>query len=142
MESFEEQLSKMSLPETGNPQHRQLLLRQVAKLKEERTLSLWWISIPLFMIAAFYMRSFYIHNAAWASGLEEFLNRQKILGALLFAAVPGLLMLLNIFRIKKIHFLSGSPALLEFIGIIWLNLLQTAIALVCIAIYFNLTHFS
>ncbi|HEX5003319.1 MAG TPA: hypothetical protein VFW78_12560 [Bacteroidia bacterium] len=141
MEPFEETLSNMSLPETGELQHRHLLSGQIIQLKEERNLTLWWVTIPLFLIAAFYMRSCYMHNS-FTEGLETFINDQKMPATWLFVIAPALLIVLNAFRIKKIYFLAGSPKLINLVSAVWMNLAMITIAVGCIILYFTLIHLS
>ena len=59
MEDLQEILSEMSKPEVQDLKHQKALADLIVRGKRKIVLSLWWLSVPVFVIAALLMEQFY-----------------------------------------------------------------------------------
>ena len=60
MDDFEKILEQMSKPEIKHLQHEELLSKIISNAKEYSVLSFWWMSIPVYVIALFIMKTFFM----------------------------------------------------------------------------------
>ena len=128
MENFEETLAQMSKPEVTQLKHLDMLANSITKAKDKSALSWWWLSIPLYMIAALFMKTLFMPQTTLISNLHNVENR-----TLFLLVLPLVFIALNIKSIHNIYFLSGSPKTINFLKTVWFNVL---IILCCIFILF------
>ncbi len=135
MEDFEDKLNKMTKPEIVDLSHQNILANTVIRAKDKSVLSMWWLSVPLYIIAALLMKTFFMPNTTLISNIHDLANKDIILSILFFVAVPIGLIVLNIRDIKKVHFLLGNPKTISFFGVIWINILTIVFSVLIIVIY-------
>jgi len=134
-EKFEEQLIGMSKPEVTFLKHQDMLEEALEKAKDKSVLSWWWLSIPLYIIAALLMKTFFIPNTTLVSNLHEFAGKQKYAAPLLFLTVPMLFIIINLASIRKIYFLSGNPGIAGLLRQAWFNLLMIIASVLILITY-------
>jgi H+/gluconate symporter-like permease len=71
-EKFEEQLIRMSKPGVTHLKHQDMLAEAIVKAKDKSVLSGWWLSIPLYIIAALLMKSFFMRSTTLVTNMHEF----------------------------------------------------------------------
>jgi hypothetical protein len=81
------------------------------------------------------MKSLYMPGTTLVTNLQELAGREKYMSLLFFLISPVVLIILNAVSIRKIYFLSGSPKLLNFLQIVWLNVLVIVFSALIILIY-------
>lgn len=136
IENFEEQLSKMGKPEISQLKHQDMLANAITSAKDKSALSVWWLSIPLYMLATFLMKSYFTPSTTLFSNLHEFAQKMKYSSILFFVAVPFVFFVINFISIRKIYFLSGNPKSISFIKAIWFNLVIILASFIILIIYF------
>jgi len=136
MTTFEETLSGMTTPEVPELKHQALLADAIARGKSTSVLSLWWISIPIYVTALFLMKSAYMRNTTLLSNLHEFFARSRYLAAGFFVVAPAVLIVMNAASIRRIYFLSGSPRSAAFIRETWFQAAVIVASLIVLFIYF------
>ena len=134
--NFEEGLVQMTKPEVTKIKHQDMLADAIARSKDTSVLSWWWLSVPGYVIATLLMKSIYMPHSSYLSNVHEFIGREKNLSILFFLVIPFLFMMINIYIIRKIYFLSGGPDIKYFFKVIWVNLLAIAFSLFILLIYF------
>ena len=72
MDEFEEKLLKMTKPEVDKLKHESMLAQEIIKAKEKSVLSLWWISLPLYVVAMFLMKALFDPEGNFFLYLYEF----------------------------------------------------------------------
>ena len=135
MDKFEEILNTMTKPEVDQLKHQELLSDAISKAKERSVLSWWWIIIPAYLVAALIMKTAYVPHSTFLSNLNDLTSRNRYSSIFIFLVIPVAVILLNLFSIKKVYYLSGSPKSLAFLGIVWFNLLLIFASVVLILIY-------
>jgi hypothetical protein len=135
MQSFEEKLKQISKPEISQLKHQDMLANEIIKAKDKSVLSWWWLSIPLYIIAAFLMKTFYMPHTTLISNIHDFTNKEKFLALLLFLIMPIIFIILNLLSIRKIHFLSGSPKTIIFLKAVWFNIIIIISSILILIIY-------
>lgn len=133
--NFEEKLLRMSKPEVSQLKHRDMLAKAIIKAKEKSVLSLWWLSIPLYMLAMLLMKSFFMPSTTLFSNLHELAHQMKYTSVLFFVFVPIIFAIINFISIRKIYFFSGSPKTITFLKTIWLNALIILVSLIILFVY-------
>ena len=134
-ENFEDTLNQMTRPEVSHLKHQDMLANAIIRAKDRSVLSAWWLSIPLYIIAAFTMKSLFMRNTTLIYNIHEYAQKEKYSAMLFFIIVPIAFIILNIVTIKKIHFLSGSPKTLSFFEAVWFNVLIIIASLFILIIY-------
>ncbi len=135
-ENFEEKLRQMTKPEVTYLKHQDMLADAIIRANDKSALSWWWISIPLYIIAAFIMKSMFMPQATLVSSIHTFAHENIFLSVFLFLIIPLCFILLNFFTIRKIFKLSGNIFTLKLIEIVWLNFLVIAACIFILLIYF------
>ena len=135
MEDFEEKLMKISKPEISQLKHQDLLAKEIIEAKDKSVLSWWWLSIPLYVLLAFLMKTLYMPNTTLLSNIHDFSENQYLLSILLFLFLPIIFIFINVLSIRKIHFLSGSPRTVGFLKAVWLNIIIIAASILILIIY-------
>lgn len=135
MQNFEEKLNQMSKPEIGPLKHQDTLAEAISKAKDKSVLSGWWLSIPLYLLAAFCMKSLFMPNTSLLSNLHELSSRDKYTALFCFLVLPFAFAIINVFSIRNIYMLSGSALSIPFLQKTWFNLLMLLLALLIIIIF-------
>jgi hypothetical protein len=136
MDNFEEILNQMSKPEITSLKHADLLAKAIANNKDKSVVSLWWLLIPLYIIAALVMKGIYMPQSTLRDNLHQLSDKQGYLSLVVFIILPVLLIIINVLTIKRIHFLSGSPKAVEFLKIVRFNIVFILISLLLFIFYF------
>ena len=135
MKNFETELLQMSKPEISELQHQDMLENAIVKAKDKSVLSWWWLSIPIYVLAALLMKSFFMPSETLLSGLHNLTGKAKYSSVLFFLIVPIFFIIINSISIKKIYFLSGNPKSLKFLQAVWFNLLVIITSIIIVLIY-------
>ena len=133
--SFEEQLEKMKKPEVSELKHQEFLSAAITKAKDNSALSWWWLIIPMYLIAAFTMKSFFMPQSNLISDIHELKEKHFFTTTLCFLILPMLFSILNLISIRKTFFLSGNPAIISFIKVVWLNVLIIAFSAIILIVF-------
>lgn len=128
-------LSKMSKPEIKSLQHENILADAITNSKDKSALSFWWIIIPLFVIAAYWMKSYFMPGSSFPSNLKELADKHKYAANLIFILVPAVLIIINLMSIKKLYFLSGSFLSLKLLSAVAVNLLIIFLSFIVVLVY-------
>ena len=136
MKKFEDILSKISNPEINNLKHEDLLAKAISQAKQKSALSFWWIIIPLYVIAAFVMKSIFMPKNSFLSNMHGLIDKNGYTAVLIFIVVPAALIITNLWSIKIIYYLSGRSAIKEILCTAGINILITLISIFLIIIYF------
>jgi hypothetical protein len=136
IKNFEEQLIKMEKPVVSQLKHQDMLAKAIISAKDKLVLSVWWLSIPLYMLAMLLMKSFFMPSTTLFSNLHELAQKMKYSSLLFFVAVPIAFIIINVISIRKIYFLSGNPKAAVFIKTTWFNMLIILASLIILIIYF------
>lgn len=128
-EHFENKLLQMKKPEVTHLEHEQILAEAIINAKDKFVLSLWWLSIPLYVIGAFIMKSLYMPQATLFTSIHEFATRQRLLSILLFIVAPIVFIVLNFVSIRNTNKISGS------LKYTWLNFLVIICSILLLLIY-------
>ncbi len=133
--NFEEKLLQMSKPEVSQLKHQDMLANAIITAKEKSVLSLWWLSIPLYILAMLLMKSFFMPSTTLFSNLHEMALQMKYTSILFFVFVPIIFIIINFISIRKIYFFSGSPKTITFLKAVWLNALIILVSLIILFVY-------
>jgi len=133
--NFEIELLEMTKPEISELKHQDMLEKAIIKSKDKSVLSWWWLSIPLYIIAALIMKSFFMPSTTFGSNLHDLISKEKYASILFFLIVPIVFIIINVLSIRKINFLSGSPGLFGFLKDVWFNLLIIIASIIILLIY-------
>ena len=133
--NFEMELLEMTKPEISELKHQDMLEKAIVKAKDKTVLSWWWLSIPLYIIAALIMKSFFMPSTTFGSNLHDVMSKEKYASILFFLVVPIVFIIINVLSIRKIYFLSGSPKTINFLKVVWFNLLIIVASIIILLIY-------
>ena len=128
-ENFEDILKNMEKPDVNDLKHAAMLPGMISKTKGRSVVSLWWLFIPLYVIATLLMKSFYVPGTSLTSLLHDFASSKTYTSVLLFYILPALLIIINIISIKQLYFLYGSLTKTGFLKIVWSQLIIIIISL-------------
>ncbi len=135
MQNFEEKLTQMTRPEVHQLKHQAMLANSITKAKDKSVLSWWWLSIPLYIIAALLMKSVFMPHTTLISNMKELTSKEKYSSVLFFLILPIVFIVINFISIRKIYFLSGSPKTINFLQTVWLNALIIICSILVLIIY-------
>jgi hypothetical protein len=135
LQNFEDSLLKMTKPEVSELKHQDMLANAIIKAKDSSALSWWWLSIPLYVIAAFCMKNFFMPQATLISSIHEFSGKEKYLSMLLFLIMPIVLIILNSLSIRRVYHTLGNLANINLFRKVWLNLLMILFSILILLIY-------
>lgn len=135
MEKFEESLSRMTKPEVKELMHEEALAKGIASVRDKSTVSLWWLSIPVYLIAAFIMKSLYTPGLSIDSAFQELFESQSYLSALLFLVLPILLVVINFINAKQLLFLYGQSDGMGRLKLVLVEVIVIAVSLIVLIIY-------
>jgi len=133
--NFENILLNMSKPHIEELKHQDMLEHAIIKAKDASSLSWWWLSIPLYVIAAFCMKSFFMPGATLTSSVHELSSKQPYLSLLLFIVVPIASILLNGLSIRKVYSIFGGVSKLKAVEETWFNVLMIVASLLILITY-------
>ncbi len=108
MDKFEKKLQEISKPEIQELKHQQIIMERILAQNRKTALTWWWAFIPLYVMAAFIMKSWYIPAGGTLTYIKEFISGNPSLSFILFGGLPFLAMLVNMLGVKNIYFYSGS----------------------------------
>ena len=135
IQNFEKNLEQMTKPEISQLKHQDILANAITRAKDKSVLSWWWLSIPLYIIAALLMKSAFMPGTTLVSNIHELAGKERYTTVIFFIAVPVVLIVFNFFSIRKIHFLSGSPKTINFLLAVWFNVLVMILSFLVMLIY-------
>jgi hypothetical protein len=135
MKNFEEILNEMSKPEINNLKHEDLLAKAIISSKSKSALSFWWIIIPIYVIAAFLMKSLFVPHNSLRSNLDEFAVKNEPIAILLFIVIPILVIIINLVSIKNIYFLLRNTSSAKLFMSSFINILFILISLIIMLLY-------
>jgi len=135
MENFEEKLSQMTKPEVTHLKHQDMLANAITKAKDKSVISWWWLSIPLYLIAALLMKTIFMPQTTLLANLHEFTRREILSSLLFFLVLPIVFIAINFISIRNIYFLSGSPKSISFLRTVWFNVFMIIFSILIIIIY-------
>jgi hypothetical protein len=107
MENFEDKLSQITKPDVSQLKHQDMLANEIIKAKDKSVLSWWWLSIPLYIIAALLMKSAFMPHTTLISNLQDLTSRDKYSTLLFFLVLPLIFIAINLISIRKIYFLRA-----------------------------------
>jgi hypothetical protein len=134
-DNFEMKLTEMSKPEIPSLKHEDMLGRAITNAKDKSIVSLWWLSVPLFIILMLVMKSVYMPGTTLVSNMSEMETRNKFTSIIFFLISPVVIIIFNALSIRKIHFMSGSPKSISFLETVWINILAIALSVIVLIIY-------
>ena len=134
-ENFEKKLENMTKPEIRALKHEDMLASAIINAKDKSIVGWWWLSVPAFVILMLMMKSVFMSGTTLISNIHEMESTQKYMSIIFFLISPLILIIINAFTIKRIHFLSGSPKLVNFLGTVWYNVLIIILSLLILIIY-------
>ncbi len=135
IENFEDKLTQITKPEVTELKHQDILANSITKAKDKSVLSWWWLSIPLYIIAALIMKSAFMPHTTLISNLHDLTSRDKYSSLLFFLLLPLIFIAINFISIRKIYFLSGSPKTINFLKTVWFNILMIVCSILVLIIY-------
>lgn len=136
IKEFEAQLIKMRKPEVSQLKHQDMLANAITSAKDKSVLSVWWLSIPLYMLATLLMQSYFMPSTTLFSNLHVLAQKMKYSSILFFVAIPVVFIVINFISIRKIYFLSGSPKISVLLKAAWFNVLIILTSFIILIIYF------
>lgn len=136
MDEFEKMLSKMSKPEVTELRHQAMLADQIIKTKHKAALSWWWLGIPVYILLAFIMKSFYAPGSSLKSSLAKFAETNGLLAWSSFVAFPTVLIIINGVSVYKLAIMNDGlrggllKALIYNLAAIVLSIIVMAVFLI------------
>jgi hypothetical protein len=125
----------MTKPEIPHLKHEDMLGNAIVNAKDKSVVSLWWLSVPAFIILMLIMKSIYMPGTTLVSNMNEMAAQNKLVSIIFFLIGPLVLIIINAFSIRKIYFLCGSPKSATFLQSVWLNIMVIAFAVVVLIMY-------
>lgn len=135
MENFEDKLTRMTKPEVNQLKHQNMLANSISKAKDGSVLSLWWLSIPLYIIAVLLMKTVFMPHTTLFSNLHDLTEKNKYSSLLVFLLLPLIFITINIISIRKTYFLLGSAWTVNFFKAVWANILVIICSIIVLIIY-------
>lgn len=134
-QNFEKKLENMAKPEIPQLKHEDMLAKAIINAKDKSVVSWWWLIVPLFIILMLMMKSIYMPGTTLISNIHDIITREKYMSLIFFLISPVVLIIVNVFSIRKIYFLLGSPKSMNFLEIVWLNILMIALSVLILIMY-------
>jgi hypothetical protein len=135
MQKFEEKLLRMTKPEVNQLKHQDLLAKAITNAKDKSVVSWWWLVIPLYIISTLLMKSIYMPDTNLISNIKDLTTKQRFTVNLFFLILPIFFILINIYSIRKIYILLGSPKSISYLKTVWLNILIIFFSILILIIY-------
>ncbi|MHA4811432.1 hypothetical protein ACX0G9_25250 [Flavitalea flava] len=124
----------MSKPKVSDLKHQDMLGDAISQAKRKMVLSIWWLSVPLFLITSLVMETLYKTGTTLNSGLHQLTAHNPILPVLSLLLLPMCIMLVNALHVTKVYRIL-RPGRQELISMTWQNLLMIIISLIILIIY-------
>lgn len=134
-QNFEKKLIDMTKPEISQLKHEDMLANTIINAKDKSVMSLWWLSVPLFIIMMLLMKSMYMPGSDLIANIHELAGRQKYMSLIFFLIAPSVLIILNALSVRKVYFLSGNPRTIKFLEFVWLNMVIIVLCVFILVIY-------
>jgi hypothetical protein len=96
MEDFEKMLTEISKPEVKLLKHQDLMADKVVRTKNRNVLSLWWLLVPLYVIATLTMKTFFM-KTSFKHEIGLFKTTNPVLSFMLFLMLPALIIIITSF---------------------------------------------
>ena|GEM_PF-4032548 len=122
----------MSKPEVPPLKHQEALSKLIIQSKRKTVLSLWWLSVPVFMIAAFVMKQLYKPGSSLGASIREFKERHSIQALLLVFFLPLAVVAIQVWQLCR----SGPGRQIRWAGrliagrLYWLIIIISGIILI------------
>jgi hypothetical protein len=134
MEDLQQLLTGMSKPEVPHLKHQEALTDLIIRSKRKITLSLWWLSVPVFVIAVLLMEQAYKPGSTLWSSIRKLKDRHSTQSALLLFLLPLVVCAIQLLQLRKYHLIRQSPWRVRT-NAIWVHLLLIFLSLITILIY-------
>lgn len=134
LQNFEAQLLEMSKPDVAELKHQEMLANAITSAKDKSVLSGWWLSIPLYLVAALLMKTYFMPQTTLPDNLHEFTHAHRYIAALLFLVLPIVFIGVSSISIKRIYFLMGNANKLRFLQSVWHQILVILLSLLLIIV--------
>lgn len=134
-DNFEMKLTKMSKPEIPHLKHEDMFGNAIVNAKDKSIVSLWWLSVPVFIIMMLVMKSIYMPGTTLISNMSEMEIRNKYISIVFFLVSPIIIIVFNALSIRKIFSLSGNPRSVNFLAAVWINVLAIILSAFVLIIY-------
>lgn len=128
-------LNEMTKPDIHHLKHEDMLENAIVNAKDKSVVSLWWLSVPVFIVFMLIIKSIYMPGTTLVSNMNAMTVHNKLVSIIFFLISPVVLILINTLSIRKIYFLSGSPKSATFLQAVWLNIMVIAFAVVVLIMY-------
>jgi len=135
MKNFEEKLNQITKPKVTYLKHQDMLANAITKAKDKSVISWWWLSIPLYLIAALLMKTIFMPKTTLSLNIHDFTSRETYSSVLFFIFLPIVFIVINFMSIRNIYFLSGSPKSISFLRTAWFNVLMIIFSILILIIY-------
>ena len=134
-DNFEMKLKEMTKPEMPHLKHEEMLSNAIVNAKDKSIVSLWWLSVPAFIIMMLIMKSVYMPGTTLVSNMSEMEIRNRYISIVFFLFSPIVIIIFNSLSIRKIFFLSGNPKSVNFLAAVWINVLAILLSAFILIIY-------
>ena len=141
MGKFEDILDQMSKPEISDLKHADAMGKAIVKVKDKSAVSLWGLSIPFYLLAAFVMKSIYTPGLSVVSAFHELFEMKGHVAVLIFLVLPVLLIVINIINIRQLFFLYGDKRKPSFSKLVFAEMFIIFLSVIALIIYFYETYF-
>jgi hypothetical protein len=125
----------MTKPEVNQLRHREMVADAISNAKDRSVVNWWWLSIPLYIIAALLMKTAFMPKTTLVSNIHEFTSKEKYSSFFFFLILPVISIIINLISTRDIYFLSGSPKEIKFLEDVWYNILMILISVFILIIY-------
>ena len=134
-QNFEKRLKDMTKPDIKELKHENMLADAIINAKDKSAVSLWWLSVPIFIILMMLMKSIYMPGTTLITNIHELAIKEEYMSLIFFLISPVVLIAVNVFSIRKLYLLSGSPRSLNFLEAVWFNIVIIVLSVVILLIY-------
>jgi len=132
---FEDKLVQMTKPEVTELKHQEILADAISRAKDRSVVSGWWLSIPLYVIAALLMKTFYMPQSSFVSNIHDMISKQAVLSVFILLITPVAAIIINFISIKKIYLFSGNMSTASLLKTAWYNFLMILLSILIILIF-------
>jgi len=133
--NFEEKLIHMTKPDISQLKHQDMLAKAIIHAKDKSVVSFWWLGIPIYLLAAFAMKSIYIPHMSFTSSFHELTDKQGYMAVIIFILLPIILIIINLISIRQLYYLYGNTKVKVFIKTVLAQILIIILSMVIFIIY-------
>jgi hypothetical protein len=108
----------------------------ISSVKDRLTLSLWWLSIPVYTIAVQYMKTWFLPKTIFRFNIHDLIIRERTATFFLFIILPVIMIIINAFSMIELYKLENNFHNSKSFKLMWANVLEVIIAVVVIRIFF------